>query len=93
MISKIEKTTFKTDNNFSIITPECIKYNECRAIIITTLNCFDNCEINFVNKDNLSVFSWVMLDKSKLEKVMDYCFGCINYNRVISAQHIIKIAP
>ena len=28
---------------------------------------------------------------NKLEKVIEYCLNCINYNKAISAQHIIKI--
>ena len=88
---KIERTVFRANKNFSIITPECVEYNKCRALTIYSVNCFDYYEINFLNKDNLSIFSCYIMDKDKLEKVMEYYFNCINCNKVISAQYIIKI--
>lgn len=88
---KIERTVFRANKNFSIITPEYVEYNKCRTLTIYSVNCFECYEVSFLNKDNLSVFSCYIIDRNKLEKVMEYCLNCIDYNKAISAQHIIKI--
>lgn len=87
---KIDRTVFRASKNFSIITPECVEYNKCRALTIYSVNCFEYYEVNFLNKDNLSVFSCYIMDKDELEKVIEYCFNCINYNKAISARTLSK---
>ena len=89
MIFEIKNTIFKAGKDFSFITPDCVEYNECKALVI--YDCFDIYEIQFLCKNNLSVFNCYIIERKKLEKVMEYCFNCINYNKAISAQHIIKI--
>lgn len=88
---KIDRTVFRAEKDFSIITPECIEYSECRALVIFDCFCFDVYEIQFLHKNNLSIFSCYIINRNKLEKVIEYCLNCINYNKAISVQHIIKI--
>ena len=88
---KIDRTVFRAEKEFSIITPECIEYNECRALVISDCFCFDVYEIQFFYKNNLSIFSCYTINRNKLEDVIEYCLNCINYKKAISAQHIIKI--
>ena len=89
MIFEIKNTIFKAGKDFLFITPDCVEYNECKALVI--YDCFDIYEIQFLCKNNLSVFNCYIIERKKLEKVIEYCFNCINYNKAISAQHIVKI--
>lgn len=93
MASGIQSTILKMDENFSIITIERVEYNDCRALIIYSSNDPDVYSVDFCNKDNLSVSSCFIIYRNKLEKVIEYCFRCINYNKAISMYHITKIIP
>ena len=91
MASGIQSTILKTDENFSIITIERVEYNDCRTLAVYNFISHDIYQINFYNKDNLSVSACFINDKSKVEKAVEYCLDCINHKKVISMHHITKI--
>lgn len=87
----IQSAILKTDKIFSIIALGRTKYNKCRVLVVYNFNNHNFYQINFYNKDNLNVSSCFINERNKMEKVVEPCLNCINYNKAISMHHIAKL--